>query len=218
MDAVAPTATPDRAKATLRADAQRNRARVLEAAERLLAERGLDVSMHEIASAAGVGVGTIFRRFPTKDDLVATVVAERLRALATLARACVERSEHEPWAAFAGYFEAAAEQHVRHRGLIEAIGSEHLAHPMHAEQMASLIGDVATLVERALAAGELRAGVTVADIPMLLCAVGRMGQAPSGGDVGEAWRRPCTILLDGMRASAATVQLAPGADWSNTCC
>src|SRR6266540_4121388 len=81
-----------------RADAERNRSRILAAASELFAERGLDASMPDLAERAGVGVGTVYRAFPDKDHLLGAVMAERLRWLAGEIEAAIEAED--PWSAF----------------------------------------------------------------------------------------------------------------------
>ncbi|HZC74355.1 MAG TPA: helix-turn-helix domain-containing protein, partial [Gaiellaceae bacterium] len=103
---------------TLRADAQRNLDRVLVAAGECFAEGGVDVSVDEVARRAGVGHGTVFRRFPTKDALLAAVLGEELDRLLLLAQAAL--AEDDPWTGFAGFFRAAADTYGRNRALLEA--------------------------------------------------------------------------------------------------
>lgn len=183
----------------LRADAARNRTRVLAAAERLLAARGLEVTMQEIADEAGVGVGTVFRRFETKDDLVAAVIEDRLHEMLTIARSAIERAEDDPFAAFASCFVSITELHVRHRGVMEALaGTEYCVPVSHAARI-ELRACVATLIDRAIASGELRADARVDDIPALVCAISRLGGSIEDPD-DAVWRRACSIFLDGLRA------------------
>ncbi len=193
----------------LRADAARNRARVLAAAERLLAEHGVDVSMQEIADEAGVGVGTVFRRFPTKDDLVVAVLLARMEDIAALAARAGDRSVDDAWAAFADFFVGATELHTRHRGLMETIGSSHAVCSSLADVTARLVGDLRLLVARAIEAGELRPDVVAEDIPVMQCAISRTSCMPIAAAEPEAWRRSCALLLDGMRASSARTSLTP---------
>ncbi|MCW2920758.1 MAG: transcriptional regulator, TetR family [Thermoleophilia bacterium] len=189
----------------LRADAARNRARVLEAAVRLLGERGLEVTMQEIADAAGVGVGTVFRRFATKDDLVSAVVEDRVHEMLDLAREALDCSDASPFDAFASCFVAITELHVRHRGVMEALAGTDYCVPVSDAARGELRTCVGALIERAIDDGAMRRDVRVDDIPSLVCAISRLGG--SSGDAriegsDDTWRRACTIFLDGLRVRA----------------
>lgn len=199
----APTST-----GTLRADAARNHALVLDAAQMLFAERGLDVGMAEIAEAAGVGVGTVFRRFESKEALVATIVRERIGELHALAAAALERVNDAPWEAFAAYFVGGVELQVRHRGFMESAAGLGACAPMRAA-MRPVAETIAAVVERAQAAGVLRADLQPGDVPLLQGAISRCACHAFGMLEPEVWRRPCAIALDGLRAQAARSELRP---------
>jgi AcrR family transcriptional regulator len=172
----------------LRADAQRNLGRVLEAAAEVLAERGSDVSVDEIARRAGVGHGTVFRRFPTKDALIAAVVVERVRELTAAAEEALAAADAA--AGFRAFMLRVAEQHVRDRRLFECF-DRCVAAPELAELRA--LGE--QLVERAKAAGALRADVTRDDVEAIFGSVLR--SAPP-----EAAERYAEIVLAGLRPPA----------------
>ena len=106
-----------------RADAVRNRARVLEAAEALFADQGMKVQMSDVARRAGVGVGTVCRNFPTKDALIAALLDDMLSSLLVEAEAALD--EADPAAALRAYVEAMADLQARSRGLAEEM-SAHL--------------------------------------------------------------------------------------------
>ncbi|MCW2924706.1 MAG: transcriptional regulator, TetR family [Thermoleophilia bacterium] len=201
------TAAPG-AAASLRVDAARNRARVLDAAQALFAERGLDVGMAEIAEAAGVGVGTVFRRFESKEALVETIVRERVDELHSLAKVALRRADEEPWAAFAEYFVAGVEVQVRNRAFMEsAAGLGACAHMRTA--MGPLAATITELVETAQRAGAVRADLAPEDVPLLQCAISRAACHAFSAVEPEVWRRPCAIALDGLRAEAAMSTLEP---------
>src|SRR5438552_9355835 len=105
----------------LRADARRNHEAVIAAAKKLFADEGLDAQMPDVARAAKVGVGTVYRHFPTKDELVAGLVAERFERLAEKARQSYEAED--PWEGVAGFIRFAAQIQADDRGLCEVIGS-----------------------------------------------------------------------------------------------
>ncbi len=182
---------------TLRRDAARNRQRVLDAASALLRERGLDVTMQEIADAAGVGVGTVCRRFRTKDDLVAALVRQRLERLLEILQDGIAAMDDDPWAAFADSFTASVELHANDRGFNEAVAASGVACSAPPEQLSAMLDE---LVRRAIEAGVVRADLTAQEIPQLACMVSRAGGSAIGPVDDDAWRRACAIVLDGMRA------------------
>ena len=110
--------TPDRA---MRADARRNHARVLSAARKCMARDGLEAGMEEIARCAKVGVGTVYRHFPNKDDLVEALAADRFQRLAELAREALERED--PGQAFDDFVRASARIQSEDRALSEVLTS-----------------------------------------------------------------------------------------------
>jgi len=161
----------------LRADARRNLARVLEVAEECFAERGLDVSVDEIARRAGVGHGTVFRHFPTKDALVAAVIRRQLANAVETARAALEHPE--AGAGFESFFRQLAEAYEHNRSLVEGI--ELCA---DAPEKRELGVAVRKLVARAQEAGALRRDVSADDVLMLVPTASRFPE----------------IVLEGLRA------------------
>jgi AcrR family transcriptional regulator len=180
----------------LRADARRNRAAVIEAAKRLFAEQGLDAQMPDVARLANVGVGTIYRHFPTKDDLISALVAERFDRLAQKAREGLENED--PWEAIADFIRFAAEIQAEDRGLCEVMGSR--SGMMDAAARGAGLPELShKLVTRAQRSGQLRRDLTWEDIPMIACGLGRITQSDIGPAVGR-WPRFVEIILDGIRA------------------
>src|SRR5438270_7912010 len=112
--------TQPRSDRALRADARRNHEAVIAAAKKLFADQGLDAQMPDVARVAGVGVGTVYRHFPTKDDLVAALVAERFERLAQKARESLELAD--PWEGIADFIRFSAEIQAEDRGLCEVMG------------------------------------------------------------------------------------------------
>lgn len=177
----------------LRADAQRNLDRILEAASEAYAELGPDVTMDEIARRAGVGHGTVFRRFPTKDALRAAVIRARLDEL--LAQAHELLAQPDVGAALEEFVWAVAESCRRDRALFE--GVEQLeAFPEVAEAKQELHDVVGKLIRRAQRAGALRRGLDVRDIGAL---VGGAIQASMHAERSDAWRRYVQVVLAGLR-------------------
>jgi AcrR family transcriptional regulator len=142
---------------TLRADAQRNLDRVLGAACECFAEGGVDVSIDEVARRAGVGHGTVFRRFPTKEALLDAVLGKELDRMLLLAQAGL--AEADPWDAFAGFFRACAEGYARNRAMVD--GMERCR---ELPQMPLLQEAADELVRRAQRAGALRRDLTAEQI------------------------------------------------------
>jgi AcrR family transcriptional regulator len=179
-----------------RADAERNRARILSAASELFAQRGLDASMPELAGRAGVGVGTVYRAFPDKDHLLGAVMAERLRWLTGEIEGATESSD--PWAAFTSVIWKGAALHVKDRGFHQCMRAA-LELPEVREARGRLLDSFQGLIERAQRAGVMRADVVAEDIPMLLAGVGLSRAAGPGA----AWERHLAVVIDGLRADGA---------------
>jgi AcrR family transcriptional regulator len=181
---------------TLRADARRNREAVLAAAKKLFADQGLDAQMPDVARSANVGVGTVYRHFPTKDDLIAALVAERFERLARQAREALEAED--AWAGLADFIRFSAQIQADDRGLCEVMGSRPGVMDA-AAQAADLPALADRLVKRAQRSGQLRRDLVWEDIPMIACGLGRITQATVGPATGR-WPRLVEIILDGLRA------------------
>jgi AcrR family transcriptional regulator len=173
----------------LRADAQRNRDRILEAAATAYAELGPEVTMDEVARRAGVGHGTVFRRFPTKDALRAAVVEMRLEELLSAARELLQKPDAAT--AFDEFVWAAAEACRRDRGLFE--GMEQLEVAEAKQELHDVVGQ---LIRRAQRAGAIRRGLDVRDVGAL---VGAAIQASIHSERSGAWRRYVQVVLDGLK-------------------
>ena len=158
---------------TLRADAQRNLDRLLDAAGECFAESGVDASVDEIARRAGVGHGTVFRRFPTKDALVAAVIDAHVRALTAVA----EEARSEP-GGFERFVRAAAAAFAQNRALIEGIDR-----CRHTPQVEAFTAAAQKLVRSAQSAGEVRRDVGVEDVLALIPTASRYPD----------------VILDGLR-------------------
>ncbi|MBI5105332.1 MAG: TetR/AcrR family transcriptional regulator [Solirubrobacterales bacterium] len=185
----------------LRADAERNRRRVLDAARDVFARRGLEAGVDEIARCAGVGVGTLYRRFPTKQDLLAAVIEDGfVRLMAALEEtAAIE----DPWASYAAAAHALGDAIARDRGFHEAVqAAKHELVDFDALR-AQLLEAVGAPLSRAQAAGVVRGDLTAQDL-LSLCAVAarlpewRLREEPA------IWRRYLSVVLDGTRPEGAT--------------
>ena len=165
----------------MRADAQRNLERLLEAAGTCFAERGLECSVDEIAREAGVGHGTVFRRFPSKDALLAAVLGQELDRLLVLARAAL--AEPDAGAGFERFFRACAAAYGRNRALLEGV-----ERCRELPQAAPLAEAAEALVRRAQRSGALRRDLAREEVFELVPAASRFPDVildglrpPSGG-------------------------------------
>ncbi|WP_035855530.1 TetR/AcrR family transcriptional regulator [Cryptosporangium arvum] len=178
----------------LRADAARNRALLLAAAADEFDEHGLDASVADIARRAGVGKGTVFRHFPTKDDLIAAIVRSRIEELNAVAEELL--TADDAGAALFTFVETAARRQ-QERDLSFLRGA---ASPIDAQQRMATLLD--RLVERAHEQGALRPDVTGTDVLLLMCAPNHVVSfAPDASP--DLWRRYLAIIVDGLRPEGA---------------
>lgn len=194
----APQPQPD-AK-PLRADAARNRLKVIEAAREAFAEQGRDAQMDDIARRAGVGVGTVYRHFPTKRSLAMATMEHRVERILDFIRNEM-LPDADPWRALAGSLEFCGTMQERDRGYAEAVasvtGSPAAGSGMmqaSPERIQEMFDMTDVFLARARAEGVVRADLTAADMSPIyagLCAVVQAG-IPD-------WRRYVEILLDGLR-------------------
>ncbi len=190
---ISQAAAPERA---MRADARRNQKRVLSAARRCMARDGLEAQMEEIARCAKVGVGTVYRHFPNKEDLVDALAADRFERLAELATEALE--QEDPGEAFDDFVRASARIQREDRALSEVLTSR----PGTMRRAADGVGMlrlVTNVLGRAQAAGAIRADALPEDIPMLMCALAGTFRNPFTDP-----ERYVAIILDGLRAPGST--------------
>ena len=183
----------------LRADAKRNRERILAAAKTAFAEGGVHTSMEDLARSAGVGVGTLYRHFPTKEALVGELLTEKFHRLLEGARAALD--VEDPWEAFAGTLRRnaelmAADAAVQH-ALMRADVAADWTHAAQARD--ELKSTFAITIDRGKAAGVIREDFTIDDVPMLMCGLSSTMAARSP-DGAFDWRRHLELMLDGIRA------------------
>ena len=170
-----------------RADARRNRERILKAARVVFGDHGMHSQIDDVAKRAKVGVGTVYRHFPTKDALLDALVRERFEEIAGFAREALERED--AWEGFCELIWRAAE--------LNAIDTAFCDQTRIVEET-GLAQSTELLMERARAEGKMRADATQADIPIMMAGAGSVRRSHPSSD---AWRRYLTIMLDGLRAS-----------------
>lgn len=190
----------------LRQDAQRNRERILAGARELFASDGVDASVEEITRHAGVGMGTLYRHFGTKEDLVDAVLEDALDTYVELARQAVEEADAS--AAFTTFLERVLELHAGNRCLLQVIASSERGRARAQATRERVQPLVRRLVERAQAADALRPDFTAEDVPVVLRSLGRIVEMTDEGPP-DLWRRYLSMLLDGLRPHAATPLPAP---------
>jgi AcrR family transcriptional regulator len=186
----------------LRRDAERNRQRILAAAAEVFTERGLDATLDEVARAANVGVGTVYRRFPDKESLVAELFRDRIDALVTVAeQACAVA---DPWEGLASYLEFAAAAMAGDLGLRQLMMFATYDRDQVCYARDRMFPVITRLVERAQAAGQLRDDFRATDVKLISFMLASVAEyaATIRPDI---WRRYLTLLVDGLRPARDTV-------------
>jgi AcrR family transcriptional regulator len=182
----------------LRADAARNRELLLAAAADEFAERGLDASVADIARRAGVGKGTVFRHFATKDDLIAAIVLDRINALNAIGEQLLEAVN--PGTALLEFLTAAARQRQQRDLSFLPKAGELNAEVRRAQ--AKMFQTIHTLLDRAREHGAVRADITGTDVVLLMCAPNYVtGYVPDASP--DLWQRYLAIIFDGLRPEGA---------------
>jgi AcrR family transcriptional regulator len=186
-----------------RRDAQRNRERLVTAGREVFAEQGAEATLEEVARRAEVGIGTLYRHFPTREALVEVIYQEHIGEV--LAAAEQAAAGEDAWAGLVGFLERVLELQARNLPLRDIF----LRHPVGegpiAEQRKRIVPLLKQLIARARRQGALRADFTLGDLSLLMWSFAPVFEATA--DVApNAWRRHLRILLDGMRPAAATPQ------------
>ncbi len=200
-----PEDNPDAAR-PLRRDAERNRQRILKAAWEVFNDRGLEVSLDDVARHAGVGVGTVYRRFRTKEELVEALFVSRIDSIAALAEAAAEAPD--PWSGLVSLMEQmaamlAGDVGLRHMLMFATYGRDRVSYAR--QRNAPLVG---RLLERAQAAGQVRSDLAPTDIPFIIFALTEASQFARTVSP-EIWRRYLNIILDGLRPEREGVTPLP---------
>jgi AcrR family transcriptional regulator len=185
----------------LRRDAQRNRDALLGAARQVFCEQGLEAPLEEIARRAGVGIGTLYRRFPSRVELLDAVLAETIQAHLDAAERALAVAD--PWDGFVLYLEETVRLQAADRGLNDAMGMRFPRATTMEAAKTRLFELVGELVRRAQRSGQLRADLTLEDLAFVSWANTRILQACRAAGAPDAWRRHLGFVLDGFRADRA---------------
>jgi AcrR family transcriptional regulator len=189
----------------LRSDARRNRERLVASARELFATKGVEVAVEEITHHAGLGMGTLYRHFPTKDDLIDAVLEDAFAEIVRLARSAA--AEEDAWAGLSGFLEQTLALHAENRGLKDVLAAR--GHGAQREAMRTRVRSlVRELVERAQEQGTLRVDFSPEDLPLVFWSTGRVIET-TAHVAPDYWRRHLAFLLDGLRASSATPLSTP---------
>ncbi|HEX9031835.1 MAG TPA: helix-turn-helix domain-containing protein [Streptosporangiaceae bacterium] len=193
----------------LRADAERNRCAILDAAREVFAEQGLEAPLEEIALRAGVGIATLYRRFPAREQLVAAALVDKVAQYADAAREAL--AADDPWTGFAGYVHRICELQADDRGLADLLSMALPAGEQVEQLRAHAHDQLITLVGRAKAGGQLRPDFEVEDLLVLLIANASVVHV-TGPEAPQAWRRFVALAIDSFRNSGGTdLPAAPSA-------
>ncbi|MCD0450794.1 TetR/AcrR family transcriptional regulator [Actinocorallia sp. API 0066] len=190
----------------LRRDAERNRQRVLDAAQRAFAERGVETTLEEVARAAGVGIGTVYRRFPSRDALVEAVFERQLGCLVRLSDEAL--AEPDPWTGLTGFLHTIAVDHLTDRGLREITLAPTSGEDRLSRVFAALVPPAERLLDRARTAGVVRPDVEIGDLVLAMLAVADVAEHTRHAP-GRPWLRYHALVLEGLRATSADVPRSP---------
>lgn len=182
----------------LRADARRNREKIMASAAELFARLGTEAQMDQIAEHCGLGLGTLYRHFPTKEALLTAIIGRRFEDLANLARKAEQIKD--PGAAFEtllrSYLESAEGDAAFQLALLSAGSEQRTSAPAQKDEFRAVISRI---IDRAIAAGAVRADLTAADFPIITCGImATMYYKPGGTE--DDWHRHLALVLDGIRA------------------
>jgi AcrR family transcriptional regulator len=198
-----PDRPSDRARPArpLRRDAQRNRDAILAAARQVFCDHGLEAPLEEIARRAGVGIGTLYRHFPSRVELLDAVLAGTVQAHVDAAEKAL--ATDDPWDGFASYLDQSCRLQAADRGLNDAMGMR-FPRATAVEALKTRLFDLlAQVVDRAQRSGQLRPDLTLEDLAFLNWANARILQAVRAAGAPDAWQRHLGFLLDGFRADRA---------------
>ena len=188
----------------LRKDAERNRRRILDAARELFAQRGLEATLNDVAHHAGVGVGTVYRRFPDKSELIDSLFEEDFEEM--VGRAEQALADPDPWNGIVGFLTGTAEAQFADKGLQDLLTETPEGMARIARVRRRLLPLVTELIARAQSAGQLRDDVHASDLAMAQLMVASV--IDSAREVApELWRRYLELILRGMAGPGEELRL-----------
>jgi AcrR family transcriptional regulator len=192
---------PEEGTRARRADALRNRARIREVAEEVFAEQGVGAPVDEIARRAGVGVGTLYRHYPTKEQLVEAIIVERFEQMLAHARELTQAAD--PTEAFFEFLERMVQLGVAKQDFADTLARAGIdVSAGHAEHFEEMMGVAGELLARAQAAGGVRPDVTVSDLCYLMsgaCSAGCPSAGPGGSMLASSPDHLLRIISAGLR-------------------
>ena len=186
---------------TLRSDARRNRERLVASARELFAAHGVDVPVEDITHHAGLGMGTLYRHFPTKEELLDAVLEDSFAELVQAAEDAA--AADDAWTGFAGFLERALAAHAANRGLKDVLAARGQGAQRAEAMRARMRPLLRRMIERAQEQGTLRPDFAPEDLPLVFWTADRVIDR-TAAVAPDYWRRFLGLLLDGLRADAAT--------------
>lgn len=196
----------------LRVDAARNRARILASAAEVFAERGLDVTLDDIAAHAGLGVGTVYRRFADREALIEALFDERMQRTIDRMQGVLDAPSEDAWDALIAALRLTCEEFAYDRGMRQVMLSSIHGHDRVARCRDDMRVILEQLVERAKATGKLRPEFETSDVPLLFLMISTVADfaSPVAPDL---WRRYFDMLVAGMRTPTGdAADLTAGGD------
>jgi AcrR family transcriptional regulator len=183
----------------LRSDVERNRARIIAAARAVLGRDGLHASMASVAREAGVGIATLFRHFPTKEDLVAAVFADRMDTYADAVTTALD--DPDPWHGLTGFIETVCAMQAADSGFANVLTMTFPTAKALEERRREAYHAIVRLIDRAKAAGKLREDFTPEDLVLVYMANAGVINA-TGDAAADAWRRVVALMIQSLQAPA----------------
>ncbi|KAA0023283.1 TetR/AcrR family transcriptional regulator [Antrihabitans cavernicola] len=199
-----PTPTPPSLadQPALRCDAQANLERILASARVVFAEQGLEAKLADVAKHAGVGVGTVYRRFASKDELIQALFLSRVNDIVVIADSAL--ANDDPWAGLVYFLKQSGQKLADDQGLRELLISGHVESPAFAEARARMSERMTVLVSRAKEQGKLRQDFEPTDVPAIMWTI-QASRDFAGSRCPDLWRRQLGFLIDGLRQSRECV-------------